>query len=77
MFFQFLDVVVFGSPSGYVSLQVGSNVCFYISTTKIWPYPTGLSGANDGTNRCNKIGLSLATVQTKNEQTALQNLASK
>ena len=66
-----------GTPAGYVSLQVGSNVCFYISTAKFWPYPNGISGTNDGTNQCNKLGLSLATVQTDAEQNALLNLASK
>ncbi len=27
-----------GTPSGYVSLQVGANTCFYVSTTKIYPF---------------------------------------
>ncbi len=68
--------LVYGSPPGYVSLQVGSDICFYISTSKIWPYPTGLAGPNFASDQCNKIGLTLATIQNEAESTALKNLAS-
>ncbi len=69
-------ISVEGAPNGYVSVQVGSNVCFYISSTKIWPLPTGVNGVNNGEELCNKIGLPLAQVKTAKEHLALKNMTS-
>ncbi len=74
---NFKFVVVEGAPNGYVSVQVGTNVCFYISSAKIWPLPTGINGANNGETLCNKIGLPLAQVKTTKEHLALKNMTSK
>ena len=66
-----------GTPTGYVSLQAGSNTCFYVSTTQIWPFPNGISQANEAVNQCSSIGLTLATVINANEQSALANMFRK
>ena len=66
-----------GTPTGYVSLQVGSTTCFYVSTTQIWPFPNGISQANEAVNRCSSIGLTLATVINVAEQSALKKLFRK
>ena len=50
-----LNVAVEAALTGYVSLQVGPNVCFYVSTSTVWPYETPspvsgqpyINGAND------------------------------
>jgi len=66
---------VSATPNGYISLQVGSSTCFYVSTTKIWPFPNGLSQTSEAVARCSSMGLTLATIENANEQMSLKNLS--
>ena len=65
---------------GFSSLQVGSDVCFYISEQPRYPFQKiddlahGVHGAQDS---CAAIGLELAVVKDANELDALINVASE
>jgi len=60
-----------------VSLEVGASVCFYISTTPIWPYPNGVNQSNAAIAQCSSIGLQLATVENIYEHTLIKDLTRK
>ena len=72
-----IQISASGTPDDFVSLQVGSSTCFYVSTTTIWPYPDGTSKSNQAVDNCNKMNLELATIDNENERVALRNLLSK
>ena len=60
-----------------MSLQVGANTCFYVSTTPQWPFTTGSSTLNSGNASCYNLNLALAMVKTDTERTALWNMICK
>ena len=66
-----------GDPPGFVSLQLGTNICFYISTTKIWPYANATTWLNTAATVCSKMDLTMATIKNAQEYQALKNLTSK
>jgi len=65
------------TPDNYVSLQVGTNVCFYVSTTKIWPYTVATPTVNNGVQKCSRMNLDLAVIKTNDEKKALWNMIRK
>ena len=67
-------ISVYGKPDGYTSLQVGSNVCFYVSTSPIWPYDTQASTDNNAAYNCSKMNLDLAVIKSDAERVALWNM---
>jgi len=58
-------------------MQIGSSVCFYISTTQIWPFPNGTSQPNAASIQCSSIGFTLATIKTYKEHWLVAQLARK
>jgi hypothetical protein len=68
---------VWSSPDGFVSLQVGSDVCFYVTTSPEWPFPNGIAKANAAEAKCGSIGQPLAKVANDNEKNALLNFMRK
>jgi hypothetical protein len=61
------------TPAGFMSVQVNDNLCYYVSTTTLWPFPNGTKGDNQAKLTCTALGFDLATVQNGDELTALWN----
>ena len=68
-----------GNPtlSAYQAVQVSSNLCYYVSTFAVWPYPMGFIGNSQPDTYCQLLGFDLATVTNADEQQALSNFMSK
>ena len=67
---------VSATPDGFVSLQVGSNVCFYVSTSSLWPFESAWAtdADNKAAQNCSNLDLPLAVIKNNAERIALWNL---
>ena len=63
---------------GFTSVQVGTDVCFYISHTPRYPYQDATAftnGFHAAKQSCEQIGLQLAVLETEDEFKAIVNTA--